>query len=878
MNRTRRTLAHALATAALLLAWGGHSAIAQLPTSVDVDLAVDPAVDSLTVKVRSNGASFQQLMTALTFTIRWSAASGADLGARTLACPGGVPLSPTGTQTVGAFRYKTYNGFGLTLIQDECPGQAWTAGAWVTVMRVLVTGNTGCTDFNIVNDAWTAANNRDFFISLNGLDRTGIIEPTPDQAGNCTVDCLGQVGGAALPGTACNDGNACTANDLWSPACSCGGTFADGDGDGVCDANDGCPTDPNKIVPGICGCGVSDADDDGDGAANCVDGCPADPLKTTPGTCGCGAPEPGSACNDGNVQTVNDQVGLNCACSGSLVDCNDNEPCTLDAFDGTACQNTPLPDGDGDGACDLVDGCPADPLKTTPGVCGCGVADVDTDGDGTADCLDSCPTVTGGVGSSCNDGNVATINDVIGADCSCNGTLVDCNDNDPCTNDVFDGTACQNTALPDADADGTCDLLDGCPADPLKTAPGICGCGVSDADADGDGTADCSDGCPNDPFKTLPGQCGCGVADTDGDGDGTADCNDGCPADPLKTSPGICGCGSPDADTDADGAADCNDGCPTDPLKTAPGQCGCNVVDADADGDGTADCNDGCPADAQKTEPGQCGCGVPDTDTDGDGTADCNDPCPEVPGAPGDACDDGDAATQGDALGADCTCQGVPINDACSAALPITVQAPAACPSGAVTGSNVNAGPSGSAPSCAQAQQLADVWYAFNSGTNTSVSITLTPLTMGDHGFSVQSACSGAELACAVQPSGPVEVAVEPGTDLLVRVFGVADAAATGSFELCVAAGLGTGAMETGVGQLQLAPNPSDGALRWQWPMAQGTVQWEVFGATGALFAAGTAAGSGAWMSPEMPAPPPGVYMVRLRCGDARAERRWMVR
>ena len=126
---------------------------------------------------------------------------------------------------------------------------------------------------------------------------------------------------------------------------------------------------------------------------------------------------------------------------------------------------------------------------------------------------------------------------------------------------------------PDTDGDGASDCIDGCPNDPAKTAPGICGCGVADTDTDGDGTADCNDGCPADPYKTAPGICGCGVADTDTDGDGTADCNDGCPADANKTAPGICGCGVADTDTDGDGTADCNDNCV---LIANPGQEDCN--------------------------------------------------------------------------------------------------------------------------------------------------------------------------------------------------------------------------------------------------------------------------------------------------------------
>ncbi len=247
----------------------------------------------------------------------------------------------------------------------------------------------------------------------------------------------------------------------------------------------------------------------------------------------------------------------------------------------------------------------------------------------------------------------------------------DCTDG--CPNDplkIAPGICGCGVADTDTDGDGTADCFDGCPLDPNKIAPGICGCGVSDVDTDGDGTADCIDGCPADPLKIAPGICGCGVSDVDSDGDGTADCIDGCPADPLKVAPGICGCGVSDVDTDGDGAADCIDGCPTDPLKVAPGVCGCGVSDVDSDGDGSADCIDGCPADPLKTAPGQCGCGVVDVDSDGDSVADCIDNCDTVANATqadldmdgvGDACDNCAQISnpgQGD-------CNGDTIGDAC---------------------------------------------------------------------------------------------------------------------------------------------------------------------------------------------------------------------
>ena len=49
-------------------------------------------------------------------------------------------------------------------------------------------------------------------------------------------------------------------------------------------------------------------------------------------------------------------------------------------------------DSDSDGTPDCNDLCPNDPNKTSPGACGCGVADSDSDSDGTPDCNDGCPS------------------------------------------------------------------------------------------------------------------------------------------------------------------------------------------------------------------------------------------------------------------------------------------------------------------------------------------------------------------------------------------------------------------------------------------------------------------------------------------------------
>jgi len=69
----------------------------------------------------------------------------------------------------------------------------------------------------------------------------GELEPDTDNDGVC--DALDQCPGLddALIGTACDDLDDCTINDVYTPNCDCVGTYTDSDGDGVCDADDICP-------------------------------------------------------------------------------------------------------------------------------------------------------------------------------------------------------------------------------------------------------------------------------------------------------------------------------------------------------------------------------------------------------------------------------------------------------------------------------------------------------------------------------------------------------------------------------------------------------------------------------------------------------------
>lgn len=92
------------------------------------------------------------------------------------------------------------------------------------------------------------------------------------------------------------------------------------------------------------------------------------------------------------------------------------------------------------------DTCPGDPDKDAPGICGCGVPDVDSDGDGVADCLDLCPL-------------------------------------DPAKTDP----GLCGCDVPEASC------ADLCPDDPAKTEPGACDCGAADTDTNGNGIVDCQE-------------------------------------------------------------------------------------------------------------------------------------------------------------------------------------------------------------------------------------------------------------------------------------------------------------------------------------------------------------------------------------------------
>lgn len=147
---------------------------------------------------------------------------------------------------------------------------------------------------------------------------TGDTNPEIDFVGNTNttltpifqlLDCT-----QIAPGTACDDGDDCTTDDVYDNDCNCVGTFSDEDTDGVCDAEDQCPGFDDNLD--LNGNGIPDDCEgciDADGDLVCFEDDCDDNNPDVPAT-------PGTVCNDGNSQTTNDVILADgCTCRGAVI-------------------------------------------------------------------------------------------------------------------------------------------------------------------------------------------------------------------------------------------------------------------------------------------------------------------------------------------------------------------------------------------------------------------------------------------------------------------------------------------------------------------------------------------------------------------------------
>ncbi|MBS1568056.1 MAG: thrombospondin type 3 repeat-containing protein [Bacteroidetes bacterium] len=508
-------------------------------------------------------------------------------------------------QCTGTFQDSDADG--ICNAQDGCPTIPGTVGT-------PCDDGSDCTENDVLNSNCQCAGS-----PLPDTDGDGLCD-AHDNCPNVTGET----------GWDCDDGDPCTTEDELDANCVCVGIPAsDQDNDGICDATDDCPTEPgqigstcddgsdctvNDVLNAACQCTGTFQDADNDGTCDAQDGCPNDPNKVAPGNCGCGMPEPGTACNDGDPNTVNDAVDLNCQCTGEAADCQGTP-------NGPALPGTPCDDQD-----------TATYNDTWAPDCVC-----------TGQLMDCNGTIGGPAlpGTPCDDGSDCTVNDAFNAACQCTG--------------VFQ----------DADNDGTCDAQDGCPNDPNKVAPGNCGCGLPEP-----GTA-CNDGDPatvNDAVD-LNCQCTGEPADCQGTPNGPAlpgtPCDDQDTATYNDTWTPDCICAGQLMDCTGTIGGPALPGTPCDDGNASTGNdawspnCDCIGLALDCAGvpggpalPGTI-CNDGNNNTLGDTWTSDCQCVGLVVD------------CLGVPGGdalPGDPCDDGNLLTTGDTWGTDCECIGNPVD------------------------------------------------------------------------------------------------------------------------------------------------------------------------------------------------------------------------
>jgi len=103
---------------------------------------------------------------------------------------------------------------------------------------------------------------------------------------------------------------------------------------------------------------------------------------------------PGPVCGWGNFSSlppfILNKKAIAFYPQGNALPCPEGYTIAFQNATGGGCT---CPDYDGDTyVCPTGDACPHDPKKhLSPGLCGCGVSEVDTDGDGVPDCVDGCP-------------------------------------------------------------------------------------------------------------------------------------------------------------------------------------------------------------------------------------------------------------------------------------------------------------------------------------------------------------------------------------------------------------------------------------------------------------------------------------------------------
>ena len=171
-----------IATSALIVL-GGIKTQATQAQVIDVGLYPTAVPDSFEVRAFSNGPQFTGVITSMTMTVRWESATGGVMNGQDLSATClGEGLSYGVVQDVQGYRYFTVDLFSIRpLGQAQCAIDSDGAVLFGFRIRELA----GCGHVSLVNNAYTALNNSNYYISLDGWDVTGEILTDPISIGNC---------------------------------------------------------------------------------------------------------------------------------------------------------------------------------------------------------------------------------------------------------------------------------------------------------------------------------------------------------------------------------------------------------------------------------------------------------------------------------------------------------------------------------------------------------------------------------------------------------------------------------------------------------------------------------------------------------------------
>jgi hypothetical protein len=464
-----------------------------------------------------------------------------------------------------------------------------------------------------------------------------------DDSNPCTNDSCSPLLGCvhAANSTPCDDQDPCTMTDT-CVAGVCAGTGAANCDDGnlctsdFCEPLIGCSHAPNKVP---CDDGDPCTTTDACQFGTCKGAGPLDCDDSNPCTddfciakSGCKHTPNAAPCNDNNDCTTDDHCAQGACISAQPVACDDGNPCTKDVC---------LPDGGClseaiAGACSDGDSCTANDY-CSKGKCVAGAPVQCDDGNPcTNDVCNAGACVFSAKSGACDDGNACTTNDAcVGGFCA-GKTPVDCDDGAICTSDSCNpalGCVHALNAAPCDDGD-LCTTLDRC-LNGVCTGknPLVC----NDGSACTQDSCDPAAGCKYLPLSGLP--CSDSNACTTGDeclagvctATGMLDCNDSnvCTSDLCSPAKGC-------VHTPVGGA--CSDG----NLCTAPDACAAGACQPGA----PVSCDDGNICTDDSCSPAT-GCAHTITDADADGVADVCDNCPSTKNAD-------QANSDGDPLGNAC--------------------------------------------------------------------------------------------------------------------------------------------------------------------------------------------------------------------------------